>query len=227
MHHCFIAKNPLNNAMNFKQWLIRNEATLYHGSIVDNIPSILKYGLLGQAGSFTQDAYGDYYDDLPELTFAADKKGVERAVTAMTQYIARKLNKDFHDVTENDIRNHGVLFIIKDGDQATSYRPQDDENYYGQHPLTVEPGDYYADELGVDSYLTGSALLRYLRKLRVWPKADPFGSYNSKTLNLIKGDLGKRAVAAHPEIPKQQVLDKINAIKPKDMMNFLQTYRKS
>lgn len=212
--------------MNFKQWL-NQENTLYHGSIVDNIPDIMKYGLLGQVGAFTQDAYGDDYGDLPELTFAADKKGVERALTAMIQHIARKLNKDYHDVTDNDIRNHGVLFVIKDGDKAAHHRPQDDENYYGQHPTTVEPGDYYADELGVDNYLTGSALLRYLRKLNVWPQHRIFYDPTPKMHNLVKGDLGKRAIAAHPEIPKQQVLDKINALKPKDMMNYLQTYRQS
>jgi len=49
--------------MKFKEWLDILERTLYHGTVVDNEPSIRSYGLQGgwhgRLGSFVS----KYYDD--------------------------------------------------------------------------------------------------------------------------------------------------------------------
>lgn len=208
--------------MSFKEWIKLAERTLYHGTVNDNIDSIMKFGLLGGTGSFVQNAYGDYSDDLPDLSFAADKEGIDKAVTAMVHHIGQKLNKDFHDVNDNDIRNHGVLFIIKDGDDFTFQRPYKDTPY-DNHPMTVEPGDYYSEDIPVTNYLTGSALLRHLRNLGAWPRT--WGENTPKTKNLIKGDLIRRAIPHHPEIDKSTIMQKIQGLKPNELSRHLDNYR--
>ena len=216
--------------MNFKNWLKQlSEKTLYHGTVIDNIPSIQKFGILSGIGSFVQDNYGDYEDSLEDLSFAADKKGIERALTAMVHNIGKKLGKDFHDVSDNDIRNHGVLFIIRNGDSFMSQRPYEDK-YRDDSPVSVEPGDYYSDsDIEIDHYLTGSALLRYFRRLGVWPRDWGPQQWDSKLANnnLIKGDLARRAIAFHKnQINKDEVIAKVNQLPNSKLMHHLNTYRK-
>ncbi len=217
--------------MNFKNWLKQiSEKTLYHGTVIDNIPSIEKYGILSGIGSFVQDNYGDYEDSLEDLSFAADKKDIDHALTAMVHHIGKKLGKDFHDVNDNDIRNHGVLFIIKDGDKYMSQRPSEDKNG-DYHPLSVEPGDYYTSgDVGTDYHLTGSALLRYLRRLGVWPRDWGPQQWDFKLANnnLIKGDLARRAIATHKDkIDKREILAKIERSPNSKLMAYLNSYRKN
>jgi hypothetical protein len=156
------------------------EKTLYHGTISDFVPSIKKHGLLPTVGEFVKHAYAGSVDNidaeineyLKDLVFATDKKQLDKAVTAITAQVGIKLNKDFQNVTDEEFKQYGALAIIKDGDSVMShYYPKDDENYYGQHPLTVEPGDYFSDEyVNVDYILTKDKLISFLRRLGSWPR---------------------------------------------------------
>jgi len=144
--------------------------TLYHGTVIDNKDEIRRFGLIPSVGGFVEEMYGtdveDYLDN--ELVFLADKKGLQKAYNAICNHVARKLNKTMWDVTEDDIKRHGllvVLYEIEGDDDNIRYRPEDDENYYGEYPLTVEPGDYYSEEvLGVDKLLFGMALVKFFRR---------------------------------------------------------------
>ena len=86
------------------------EKTLYHGTIIDNINSIKKYGLIPSVGEFVRNSYEsdvigcngdpDYY--LKNLVFSTDKQQLDKAINAITAQIAQKLNKGFHDVTDDE-----------------------------------------------------------------------------------------------------------------------------
>jgi hypothetical protein len=152
--------------MQFKEWLLL-ERTLYHGTVIDNEPSIRKFGLVGgwhgSVGNFVKNAYGDEYGEPTEddeVVFAADKSTLDKSVTAMIYHIGEKLSKDFQDVTDIDIRNHGLLVIIKDS-ELQSYDPY---KAYDRTPMGLEDGDYYDSQMNADILLNGSALIRFLNK---------------------------------------------------------------
>ena len=183
--------------MDFKTWLSLQEKTLYHGTIVDNEPTIRKYGLRGgwhsPIGSFVSkfyndDEYGEPTED-DKVIFMADKQDLGKSVNAIVHHVAAKLGKDFHDVTDNDIRNHGLLVIIKDGDSdATRY----DYATAISSPRGAEDGDYYAPSASADVLLKGAALLRFLRNNGVYPR--DFGPTDSRSEKVMRGKLGSMAI---------------------------------
>jgi hypothetical protein len=209
--------------MKFKEWLLI-EKTLYHGTVIDNLDSIRRGGLVGGVGDFVSSSYDELpEDELPELVFAADKQGVNTAVTAMVHHVGKKLNKSLHDVNDNDIRNHGLLIVIKNGDKHAQHRPKDDENYYGQHPHTVEPGDYYSEDMPADVFLRGAVLLRFLRRLGVWPRT--WGDHTPQSEKLMRGELIRVAIAQHPEKPKAEIIKKVQGLSIEDVEQFLRKYK--
>lgn len=164
----------------FRQFI---ERTLYHGTIVDNEPSIRQIGLFGQMGDFQTSAgymdkeYGPHSED-DEVVFMADKEKLGAAVTAMVHHISKKLGKDFHDVSDNDIRNHGLLCVMRDGE--ADRRPKYDDVRGEEYPRGAEPGDYYASSAKPDYFLKGSALIRMLRRNGEWPRSWGKEGYNKR-----------------------------------------------
>jgi hypothetical protein len=165
--------------MDFKQFL---ERTLYHGTIIDHEKSIREIGLFGQMGDFQSSAgyddfetYGEPHEDEDEVVYMTDKKELGRAVGAMVHHISKKLNKDFHDVNDNDIRNHGLLCIMHgmEGPKDSKYpnvdqRPEEDR--YGNQPRGAEPDDYYSSSAKPDKIVKGAALIRLLKRYGEWPR---------------------------------------------------------
>lgn len=174
--------------MNFKEWLIK-EKTLYHGTLVDYKSDILKYGLVpgwhnDGPGDFVSHFYDDYMPNDYELgIFLADKASIQKAINAMEFHIAKKLKKDYHQVTDLDVRNHGMLVIVKDEDN--SYKPYSSQDYEARHNvLGAEDGDYISDGERADYVLHGSNLLRFLHKMNI----GDFGDNNStKNKNKLAG----------------------------------------
>ncbi len=151
------------------------EKTLYHGTIIDNEPTIRQYGLVGgwhgPIGSFVDDAYGSDYEGVDpteedEIVFATDKFNLHKAVTAMVHHIGKKLKKSFYDVSDNDIRNHGLIVVVKNSE----LKPHDPYKNHDEIPRGVEPGDYYDNEMNADFVLKGSSLIRFLRNNKEWPR---------------------------------------------------------
>ena len=157
---------------------IGSTRSLYHGTLRDHLPSIERYGLIPEVGQFTKDAYelgeNDEYKQ-GEDTYSADELGVEPAVfmtgkdelqkahTAMQAAIANKLGKPFHQVTDNDIRNHGLLVKLP-GQMGETGEPlnQAQEGREDQ-PFQAGPNDYY-DTWGVGpnnlQFIHGPAMQR-------------------------------------------------------------------
>ena len=102
--------------------------SLYHGTLLDHLPSIQQHGLIPDIGPFVSDAYdldpeGNYHmDDMGEertftpeelnvqpLVFMTDRARMRKALNAIIHNVGHKLNKGFHEVTPLDVRNHGLL----------------------------------------------------------------------------------------------------------------------
>lgn len=173
--------------------------TLYHGTTRKAARKIKQLGMLiPMIGSFVEEAYGSEYaefsdeeveQELGGIVFATGSENIDSAITAMISHIAHDRDKSFHDVTKQDIEKYGALVLIEieDPDQdivegagrdgcpvdTWVHRPEDDENYYGQYPSSVEPGDYFFkcdfdDGVGFDEILTGKGLLRFLMDAAYW-----------------------------------------------------------
>lgn len=192
-----------------------SEKTLYHGTLVDYENSIRQYGLQGgwhgPLGSFVSqyydsEEYGEPSEE-DEVVFATDKAELGKAVNAMVHHISQKLKKDFHDVTDNDIRNHGLLVMIKDGSDAAVQYSNDDKRWaYENPPRGAEEGDYFATSLGGDVYLRGSGLIRFLKRNGEWPRHWGAGSAMERE-KYYRGRLGAMAISRGHE--KSMALDKI------------------
>lgn len=167
-----IISESVINELNNKSFL--TEKTLYHGTIITNLPSIEKYGLLPTIGSFVADMYsgavdGDIMDYLEELLYAADKKRLKASKTAIIHYISKHLNKSFHSVTDEDFERYGALVVIKNGEDYFKFHSEKDYEY-GRAPLGVEVGDYYTKEEIIPDYiLTGKKMTKFFRKFGLFP----------------------------------------------------------
>jgi len=165
--------------------------TLYHGTIADNKQSIKDFGLEPQVGPWVQEVLSGAtdedidYDD-HGLVFAADKERFGMAVYSMLHHIGRKLNKSASDVTEDEVRSHGLLVMIKDGEEYFEKRPpssdwpdyddtwdrrQEEISYETGNPLwAVEPEDWFSLEgAPADILLTGNKLLKYITRRGEYP----------------------------------------------------------
>lgn len=198
------------------------EKTLYHGTSRKRSHDVKKYGLIPDVGSFVKQMYDEPGVDFEDLVFATDKEQIGKAVTAMMSAIEHDLGKDFHDVTEDEILKYGAIVVIKYGDESFYNRDIDDENYYGDYPTTVEPGDYYSrDNEEIDYILTGKKLIAFLRKHNFWPIPYPmFDASKAKREQLIR--LGKKL---YPE-QKDEILNKVMGLSDKDVEQLLKVYTK-
>lgn len=184
-----------------------SEKTLYHGTTVEKARQIEKHGLIPQAGEFVSSAYDEVaaVEELPELAFAADKKQLQVAVTAATQHIANQMKKDFHDVTDEEFSHHAAILKFYDAEDSFEHRPKEDDNYYDEHPSTVEPGDYYTEHImRPDEILTGWPMIRLLKRNGCWPRNYKFqpASDDQKRNLLIKWYLKK-----HPDAFRRMTVD--------------------
>lgn len=113
---------------NVDAWQFRGKVassrSLYHGTLIDHLPSIQQHGLIPDVGGFTSDAYeldpegrftqdDDVYhaDELgvKPVVFMADKARLQRAHNAIVHGVSRKLNKPSFQLTPQDIQEHGLL----------------------------------------------------------------------------------------------------------------------
>ena len=201
--------------------------TLYHGTTVDNEASIRQIGLVGGVGRFTEWAYAENLEageDLPEIVFAADKGGLGKAVNAIVHHVGEKLGKDFHDVTDNDILNHGLLVIIYDTEDSIEQRPEEDENYYGQYSSHIEPGDYFSEEMTADKFVKGRQLLRLLERYGQWPRTFGPQSTEHTNVNKMRGELIARWLSQNPGKTKQEAINLVRDLPVAKVVQYFRQY---
>lgn len=139
--------------MRFQELYENTPKTLYHGTLIFNLPAIEKEGLIPLAGDFTKHFYNDI--DVPELVFATDKKNLKKALTAIVGH----LNRQGITPTTNNLEKYGALVVLKHAENDF-----EKENEYTEYP-TVEPGDYYSSEEQIPNHiLTGKKMMRFFRK---------------------------------------------------------------
>lgn len=150
------------------------EDHLFHGTIVDYKEAILALGIGPRTGDFISDVYEDKRESIDEYTYAADIDGLEKCAAAIIGQIAHKYKDgDYKEVDEEDIKNYGVLFVIKRGKSNAimdyypgSYLSDWEENE--EYPVGVEPGDYYSKEfISVTDYIEGQELVDLFNKHNV------------------------------------------------------------
>ena len=148
----------------------------------------------------------------------------------MVHHISKKLGKGFQDVTDDDIRNHGLLCIMQDeiGPQDASKKKgifptvdrRGEEDHYGSEPRGAEPDDYYSVSRKPDKFVKGAALLRLLQRYGKWPRS--WGEPGHKDRNkLFRGRILAKAVAdvnKYPLLPDLQGMIKDRATM--DMKKF-------
>ena len=151
-----------------------DKKTLYHGTIIDNIPSIERNGLMPTIGDFVKNMYagavdGDVMDYLEEILYATDKKQIDKAHTAIIYQIANKLGKFYHSVTNEEFEKYGALAVIKNGYEYFDFHSEKDAEY-GRAPLGVETGDYYTrEDVTPDYILIGKKLTSFFKKFGLYP----------------------------------------------------------
>lgn len=142
--------------------------TLYHGTLKEYLPEIEQHGLVPTVGDFVlnfydpsgDEGYDPEYDSLEPLVFAAQKSDMRRCVNA----IAHRLRQQGIQPTASNILQHGAVIAVKDRDEQFHYRNHD-RDYRGfaeEHPLQVEPGDYYSMEEAIPAYVVTGKRLRQL-----------------------------------------------------------------
>jgi len=113
---------------------------LYHGSIIENEKSICGNGLSPQKGNFVQDMYND---NCPDLVFFCDEDHLSKAFSSICYAIYRKLNlKSVYRVTADQVREHGVLFVVENDNFSFRASSESREAHYP----SVERNDYYTDK---------------------------------------------------------------------------------
>ena len=137
--------------------------TLYHGTLMKFVPTIMKFGLLPTVGDFTKKTYQEYTDagiDLEPLVFAADKKGLTKCISAMIAW----LKEHGMLLTAENFYKNTALIVIKQGEDRMQRRSADWQDII-HHPDTVEPKDYYSrDTVEPSFYMTGDRLKNFLRR---------------------------------------------------------------
>jgi len=198
-----------------------SERTLYHGTLIDNEQSISKLGLYPTVGEFVKQMYsyeieemGDVLDD-HSLVYAADKDSLQKTLNAIRSQVGVKLNKSFNNVTEEDIRNHGLLAVIKDGDTVMKQAPEDGSREWDYQFL--EPGDWHHDNLvGVDFFLKGSALLRFFKRHGL--SVESTGKKQQELFWLAK--------KAKPDWTEDQIRKAISQLPDNDLNKFIANYKR-
>lgn len=148
--------------------------TLYHGTLKEYLPEIERHGLNPTVGDFVlnfydpsgDEGYDPEYDSLEPLLFAAAKGDLQRCVNAIVHRLRAKGLRG----TCKEVIEHGAIIVIRDEDDQFYHRDHDPD-YRGlaqDHPVQVEPGDYYAMEEAVPAYIvTGKRLRDLLRRERI------------------------------------------------------------
>lgn len=141
---------------------------LYHGTIIDNVDKIKKAGLIPSSGDLVRTMYGEYEEDgveIPALVFARDANGLKACASAIGWLIRKR-----YDISPTDaysasaFQRYGALCVIREVDDF-AHRGQDHESDYSDHPISVEAGDYYSENIiKVDKILTGQRLVNFFAK---------------------------------------------------------------
>lgn len=220
---------------------IKFAKTLYHGTSINNYNSIKNVGLIPDVGNFVRDSYEGEYDaagvefDPTPVTYAADKENLDTAITAMVYAVAKYLNKEYHNVTPDEIKSYGMLVLIRDGENYFQQRPQEETGPYrdwqgetdNRYPA-VEPGDYYSEEGVIGDILFGNKLIEFLTRHGKWPLTW-IGEGVEELRKLLLTMAINYHIKEHPELKDtlvKTIKDKIMNLDEESVKEYYRQYEK-
>lgn len=222
--------------------ILKISKTLYHGTSTDYEESIKEFGLIPggldeNIGDFTR----EYYDFSEEeeasiipAVFLANKEEIGKAFSAMKSHVARKLGKYMGDVTEEDIKNFGLLAVVKDLDDSIDRVPKEQakKDHWqmsmeegGESVANFEPGDFYSlSEIRQDYIIKGKALIRFLRRAGLI-KSNQEVSHSGlrKNRDWQRQRLIYLARKMHPEVDQETVVEKIKGLTDQELNSYLES----
>lgn len=198
-----------------------SERTLYHGTLIDNEASIRSLGLYPTVGEFIKQMYAVEIEDdgldlkQHALVYAADKNSLQKSLNAIIAQVGNKLGKTFHSVTEEDIRNHGLLAVIKDGESAMKQAGSRDDGFESDYQF-LEPEDWYSDDsVGIDYFLKGSALLKFFKRQGL----------SVESPEKKREELYHLARKARPEMSEKDLRNAVANINVNDLNKYVDNYK--
>jgi len=102
--------------------------------------------------------------------------------------------------------------VFRDAEDDFVHRPEDhDQTDYEEHPMQVEPGDWYSwDSPKPDYVLTGKPMIRLLKRMGQWPLIGSYSPDTDVNRRALKADLVRRLIAKHPNTHKSEILKAVN-----------------
>lgn len=152
---------------------------LLHGTTVEASLLIEASRLVPMRGEFINKMYGSADDDAPGLpgvffSNPNDSDGIWGAANAMRDAIARQLNKDWHEVSLDDVAIYGAMVVVS-ADKDLTWKYNEDGSStslrgfvnHSDPAAGTEPGDYYSFELHQsDSVIKGMDLVVLVKSVR-------------------------------------------------------------
>jgi hypothetical protein len=133
---------------------------LYHGTLLQNLPSIREKGLLPQKGLWTE----SFHPHAAGLVYAVDDEHSSAAILAIAGHmvgagLVQHTEKYSFDDFRNDLIGHGAVIRVK----ATTFRHRSWSSESG-HPIGAEPGNWYSVEpVRAEMEMTGMEMLAWLK----------------------------------------------------------------
>ena len=187
----------------------------------------MEYGLEPQVGALVQEAYEDDAEsvdhELEPLAFAGDKEALKHGVYSA---MLRAIEVAGHPITDRElaIRNWGAIVVIKAGDDYFDHKHENEDDGTHMpidHPMQVEPGDYYSRE-GVepDYVISGAALIRFLKSQGVVMER-----YSSDIPKERQDRLVGWARRVHPEIPVPKIIERVQGLSRDEFLQSEKYYQ--
>jgi hypothetical protein len=160
-----------------------------------------------------------------EIAFAADKEEISKALGGMIAAIAAESGKNFHDVTDEEIRHQGALLLMYEAEEYWKHVPKEEREREqweqeqwgeGRSYPTAEPGDWISEEgQGVDVVLTGEPMIRRLRQGGAWPRDwGPDKERNRREL------LIKVLRQQNPQATAEQAVQRVDELSPGQLEDY-------
>jgi len=152
-----------------------------HGTLVDNVDSIKKLGIVPDIGENVSFSYGEYEDLLKPFSFFSGTDDIDRSLSAIKNQVGIKLGKQASEVTDADIVKHGALVVSRVEDTGSIFRVNEggdmtalaDEKAYFEAPVSGETDDIVSSETVKPSgILTGQKLKQFLENRKLIESTD-------------------------------------------------------
>ena len=182
-----------------------------HGTLVDNVDSIKKLGIVPDIGENVSFSYGEYEDLLKPFSFFSGTDDIDRSLSAIRNQVAIKLGKQASEVTDADIVKHGALVVSRVEDTGSIFRVGEggetftlaDEKGFFDAPVSGETDDIVSSEIVKPSgILTGQKLKKFLENRKLIESTDVASDASKIDLPTDSSKVKNEKMLDRPKNPK-------------------------